>query len=312
MVKVYFETMSFNDIIGQEIAKEIIQKDIMKERLPSSYLFIGPRGVGKKLTAVNLAKAINCYKKGVDPCDNCTNCSLIDKGNFPDCIIVSPDEKGTIKIDRVRELKQAVTLKTIGRRVIIIEDADTMTEEAQNAFLKTLEEPPFDTTIILISSNPNYLFQTIISRCKIVKFRRLSKSEVERLLKTRKVKNAELLANLSGGSMEKAISLLESNTRKLAIKFVNLPVRKRLFTVNTLKDISIEEFLNSLYILYGDMLAQHFGLQVRNTDVEIVDKGLSSTLKGMSIIRRATLALDYYVSSNNILYYLAYNLPEMG
>jgi DNA polymerase-3 subunit delta' len=303
--------MSFGDIIGQEIAKEILQKDITKERVPSSYLFVGPKGVGKKLTAINLAKAVNCYKKGANPCDECVNCRLIDKGNFPDCIIVSPDEKGNIKIERIREIKQTVSFRTMGRRVIIIEDADTMTEEAQNAFLKTLEEPPLDTTIILTSSKPYYLFQTIISRCKIVKFRRLSRLNVEKLLKTRGIKNSELLANLSGGSMERALSLSEFDVRKTAFKFANLTVKERLSTIGTLRNTPIEEFLNPLYILYGDMLIQHFGLQVRNTDFKIADKELSHTLKGMSIIRQAVLALNYNVNSDNILYYLAYNLPEM-
>jgi len=312
VVKIYFEIMSFNDIIGQELAKDILRKDIGKERVSSSYLFVGPKGVGKKLTAISLAKALNCFKGGVDSCDECANCRLIDKGNFPDCITVSPDEKGSIKIEMIREIKQTVSLRTMGRRVIIIEDADTMTEEAQNAFLKTLEEPPLDTTIILTSSKPKHLFQTIISRCKLVKFRRLSNSEVKKLLETRKVKNAELLANLSGGSMERALSLLESGARKIAFKFANLTVRKRLFIVGNLRTTPIEEFLDSLYIFYGDMLAKHFGLQVRNTDLEIVDKELSCIFSGMNIIRRAVLALNHNVNSDNILYYLAYNLPEMG
>ena len=311
MVNEYFRIMSFNDIIGQDIAKEIIQKDIIKGRVASSYLFVGPSGVGKKLTAINLTKTLNCLKKMSEPCDDCVICKLIDKGHFPDLILIYPNEKGNINIDRIRELKQILSLRTTAKRVVIIDDAETMNDEAQNAFLKTLEEPPPDTTIILISSNLNYLFSTIISRCKIVKFRRLNISELEILLKKHGIKNHKLLANLSGGSMGKAVRLSESPVRKEAIKFAHFPVRKRLSVVRNLKDLSIEEFLDSLYVLYGDVLAQHFGLKVRNTDIDLSDKELPLSLKGMDVIREAMLALKYNVNSENVLYRLSYKLPEL-
>ncbi len=304
--------MSFDEITGQDTAKKIIKNDIISGRIASSYLFMGPKGVGKKLVAINFAKALNCQGKKERPCEECINCKFIEKGNFPDLILISPGEKGSIKIDTVRELRQAISFRTKAKRFIIIEDAEALTEQAQNAFLKTLEEPPLDTTIILTTSNPNYLFQTIISRCKIVKFRKLKREEVESLLKVKGAKDYKLLANLSGGSMEKVESLLESNIRRDAVKFAYSPLKKRLSLIGMLKDIPMEDFLNSLYVLYGDMLAQHFGLQVRNVDIDLVDNQPHFSLSGMKVIRRSQIALKYNVIVENILYYLSYELPELG
>lgn len=304
--------MSFKDIIGQEIPKKVLKKDLISGRIASSYLFVGSKGVGKKLTALNFAKALNCQNRTDEPCEECRNCRLIEKGNFPDLLLISSGEKGNISIDKIRELKQTVSLRTPFKRVAIIEDSETLTEEAQNAFLKTLEEPPPDTILILTSSNPNYLFQTIISRCKIVKFRNLNKREVESLLKKRGEKNFKLLASLSGGSMERVDNILEPKAREEAIIFAHLSFRKRLSYVKSLKSISLEVLLDSLYVLYGDILSNHFGLEVRNADLDLMDKDLSLVLEGMKVIRHAMVALKYYVIPEHILYYLSYKLPDIG
>ncbi len=300
--------MSFNEIIGQEIAKALLKKDIQKNRVASSYLFCGKKGVGKKITAQNFAKALNCHGRGEKPCDGCANCNLINSGNFPDLIMVSPNEKGSIKIEIVREIKERLRLRTTGRRVVIVEDADTMTHEAQNAFLKTLEEPPLDTTIILTTSRLHRLFPTIVSRCKIVRFRQLKKEEIVELLKTQGVKKPLFISNLSGGSIERAITFSDLKIRDDAVRFVYLEKKKRLHQFKNFGEV--KELIDCLYIIYGDLLSVNFGLPIKNTDLLFPDIGVESTLMGMGVIEKAIVALNQNVAKKHILHYLAYNLPR--
>jgi len=189
--------MSFKDIIGQDKAASILLRTIQRGRVPSSYIFAGESGIGKKLAAMNLAKALNCLGSGqaeesrglldnpealsggphseIDACDKCPSCRKIDKGIHPDFLLISPDS-GQIRIEEIRAIDDALSLKAFeGRyKIVIVDDADTMNQYAANAFLKTLEEPPEDTLLVLISSNPEHLPDTIKSRCSRLNFTPLS------------------------------------------------------------------------------------------------------------------------------------------
>ena len=157
--------MSFKDVIGQDKAVGILLRTIQRGRVPSSYIFAGESGIGKKLAALNLAKALNCVGKErspenmgllddaasqsggpdseIDACDQCSSCLKIDKGIHPDFLMIAP-ESGQIRIEEIRAIDEALSLKAFeGRyKVVIVDDADTMNQYAANAFLKTLEEPP--------------------------------------------------------------------------------------------------------------------------------------------------------------------------
>lgn len=303
--------MSFNSIIGQETAKRIIKNDLAKAKIASSYLFCGERGVGKKLSAINFAKALNCYNRGLEPCDTCLNCKLIESDSFPDCITVKKEEKGSIKIERVRNIKERLHLRTRERRVVIVEDVDTMTSQAQNAFLKILEEPPFDTTIILTTSKLYRLFPTIISRCKIVKFRRLRREEIKELLKEQGLNKIDLIGRLSGGSIERAKEMSDLKTRDKAVIFLSLDRRSRLSKLGFIGD-NTEGFIDSLYIIYGDLLLCQVGLPVRNSDLALPGLKFSQILRGMETIHKGLSALKQNVNKEHILAYLAYNLPKVG
>ncbi|HET6514201.1 MAG TPA: DNA polymerase III subunit delta' [Thermodesulfovibrionales bacterium] len=180
--------MALRDVIGQDRAVSILLGTLERGRIPSAYLFDGESGIGKRFTALNLAKAINCLKnseglfatpanvkggslKDVDACDVCSACKKIDAGTYPDLVIVAP-EKGEIRVDEIRSVEDALSFKPYEgkKKVVIIDDADTMNQSAANAFLKTLEEPPEDSLLILIASNPGRMPETIRSRCSNVKF----------------------------------------------------------------------------------------------------------------------------------------------
>ncbi|NTU42418.1 MAG: DNA polymerase III subunit delta' [Nitrospirales bacterium] len=168
--------MSLKDTIGQERAVRILLGGIRRDRIPSAVLFSGEGGVGKRLTAMNYAKAVNCLQPvNGDSCDSCISCHKIDSGSHPDLFVVVP-EGDEIRIEEVRKIEDALSLRPLeGRRkVVVMDGADAMNIYAANAFLKTLEEPPQDSLIILVSSDPDSLPDTIRSRCIAVRFRSLS------------------------------------------------------------------------------------------------------------------------------------------
>ncbi|MDQ7787923.1 MAG: DNA polymerase III subunit [Thermodesulfovibrionales bacterium] len=199
--------MALRDVIGQDRAVTILLKTIERERIPSSYLFTGDSGIGKKFTALNLAKTLNCltpssphltkggneqgypkkregYTGALDACDECPSCKKITAGIHPDFLLISP-EGGQIRIEEIRAIDDVLALKAFeGRKkVVIVDDAEAMNPFAANAFLKTLEEPPQDSLIILISSSPDLLPDTIRSRCSTIRFAPLSDGACEEVLK---------------------------------------------------------------------------------------------------------------------------------
>ena len=204
--------MSFRDIKGQDSAIDFLKISVKNDKISHAYMFIGPSGVGKKLTAINFAKAINCLDpKDAGPCDTCSQCKKIDASNHPDVFIFSPlKEDSSFGIDRIRALTKDIGLKPYeGRKkVYILDNADSMTPEAQNALLKTLEEPPSDSVLILIVENINGIFSTVQSRAKRVRFFPIPAKEIEGILvnsyKMEKEK-AEILSRISSGMLGKAL-----------------------------------------------------------------------------------------------------------
>lgn len=164
--------MSFQDIKGHDNIIHFFKKELGLNRIASSYLFFGPDGVGKTLLADTLAKALNCLEVKADSCDRCISCIKIENKNHPDIMRVDKNEKGSITIEMIRNLQQKINLKPYEARTkaFIIQDSHLMTSEAANCLLKTLEEPPKNSVIILITSKAEELFPTVRSRCRQIKF----------------------------------------------------------------------------------------------------------------------------------------------
>ena len=204
--------MSFKDIKGQDNAIEFLKSSIDNNKVSHAYIFIGPDGVGKKSTAINFAKALNCLSpKGGGPCDICAQCRKIDSSNHPDVLISSPaKEESSFGIDRIRAITKDIGLRPYeGRKkVYILDSADSMTQEAQNALLKTLEEPPSESVLILIVENINSIFPTIQSRAKRIRFFSLAPEIIENILidiyKLDKEK-AQILSRISSGELGRAL-----------------------------------------------------------------------------------------------------------
>ncbi|MBM3859619.1 MAG: DNA polymerase III subunit delta' [Verrucomicrobia bacterium] len=165
--------MSFDDFSGDRAVAERLQRSLRENRLAHAYLFAGPRGSGKRAVAATLAQALNCLQRKHDACGRCKSCLDIEKGSHPDVHWVKPESKSRqIKIDQIREFTNAIALKPMDARVKVgvITDAECMNEAAQNAFLKTLEEPPSRTVILLLTGEPQRLLPTILSRCLRLSF----------------------------------------------------------------------------------------------------------------------------------------------
>ena len=206
--------MPFRTITGHRHLLDLIARAVTRGTLPPSVIFAGPEGVGKRLTAVALAQLMNCAApdtvRGPDGCGTCPSCKRIARGVHADVLLIEPGETGAIKIDQVRDAIERAAYRPFEgrRRVVIVDDADTVSPEAQNALLKTLEEPPAASTFVLVTSRPDMLLPTVRSRCQQLRFGRLSPADVASVLMREHAfaeADAHAAAALSDGSIGLAL-----------------------------------------------------------------------------------------------------------
>lgn len=208
--------MPFSQILGHRRLLALLSRALVNDTLPQSLLFAGTRGVGKRRTAVALAEAINCLQPVAnatlprDACGTCSSCRRIARGVHPDVPIVEPGDMGEIKIDQVRDVIDRAGYRPFEgrRRVVILDEADSMRPEAQSALLKTLEEPPSASVFVLVSATPDSLLPTVLSRCQRLRFGELSVDDVaQALVRDHEYdeKEARAAAADSGGSLGQAL-----------------------------------------------------------------------------------------------------------
>ena len=173
----------FEGIIGNDAIKQTLIKSMKLNKISHSYLFLGTEGIGKKMISREFGKMILCLSDE-KYCSNCKSCIEYDSNNNPDFFLIEPIDK-SIKINQIREMQKTIFEKPIisQKKVYIIDNADTMTVEAQNCLLKTLEEPPEFVNIILIGQNENKFLSTIKSRCMIIRFQGIADEEITEYLR---------------------------------------------------------------------------------------------------------------------------------
>ena len=205
--------MPFAAIFGHRQACDLLRAAVARGRVPQSLLFSGPDGVGKRTTAIALAQAVNCPRaREGDACGSCATCQRIARGQHADVVLLDQGEAASIKIqalrDRVLDVAGYRPFEA-ARRVFIIDPADGLTAQAQDALLKTLEEPPSTTILILVTAYPDTLLPTVQSRCRRLRFGPLATADVARVLVEQggvDPSAARTLAASSGGSVAAAMA----------------------------------------------------------------------------------------------------------
>ncbi len=229
--------MTLAAVVGQQRAVDALKGALKFEAVHHAYLFTGPEGVGKELTAIGFAQALLCRERPGEGCGECSACARIFRGNHPDVTWVMPQEEmiarglatraefsstpsRDIRVEQIRVLQERLALRPLegARKVAIIAPADRMNAQSQNALLKTLEEPPSGTTLILTASAPELLLATIRSRCAKIPFGPLPLDFItEKVLSGRHLDKAtaQLVAVMSEGSLARALEVdLEALTRR--------------------------------------------------------------------------------------------------
>jgi DNA polymerase-3 subunit delta' len=215
------------EITGNERVKQLLRRILEARRIPGAMLFAGEEGVGKKLFALEFARALNCKSpQGIEGCGKCPPCVRIAKFNYPQSsesddwkAIIWTDHpdvgmveapKRVLLVDQIRMVEREANYRPYeGKaRVFLIEDADKLNDQSANALLKVLEEPPHTSHIILLTSRPDMLLPTIRSRCQMIRFSPLSPEEIERHLLRNKLAGADearIRARVARGSLGRAV-----------------------------------------------------------------------------------------------------------
>ena len=223
--------MSWDAIAGHELSKRMLQAHLASKQVPGAYLLAGPEGIGKRLLALELAKALACSGGAPTPCDRCQVCLQAAKGTHPDVHVLSPTgASAQIKIDDVRHLIGRLMLRPFNAacQVAILDGAERLTEEAANSLLKILEEPGARAHFILITSQPAHCLPTVRSRCQLIRCAPLPRELVSRLLVERHgcdPARAAQVARDSGGSVSASLALLQRWDVRAALwaRFVQEP-----------------------------------------------------------------------------------------
>jgi DNA polymerase III subunit delta' len=228
----------FDDLVGQDRVAAFLRSATESGQVSHAYLFVGPPGSGKATAAKSLACAIICDDAG---CGTCGDCYRIRRGVHPDAHVVEPEGAAGYLISQVRDIIYDVNLSPMEgqHKVYILKDADLFNDSSANAFLKTLEEPPGDVTIVLLAHSFDAVLPTISSRCQVVRFRRIPSEESASILVAQTGADpAEALAALAaaGGVVPRARDFLASPARREA----------RAVILRTLKDLSFADDLDVL------------------------------------------------------------------
>jgi DNA polymerase-3 subunit delta' len=368
--------MSFDDVIDQALAKKILKGALAKDKLAHAHLFYGEPGVGKWALGLELAKSVNCEKSNSESCDSCSSCVKISKLIHPDIKIIFPvpsantseeaqrfklekienpytivkfNRVANIPVDDIREMQKTLNLKPYeGKRsVVIISDIEKLSYSAGNSLLKTLEEPPPNSLLILTTSNLSALLPTVVSRCQLLRFNRIPYQEIETELEKRfqlDPKLASYYARISRGSLGQAISLATGEAkeiRNLGVEFLRLITKEKPLDVVDFVDgtakaygresiVELFEFITSLmrdvYILMelkekkelinSDLSDQIDKLAENFEDISMVEGGieLSERIKRdcQSNVNLRLALLSFYIKLKYILRHISGRIQRLS
>ena len=285
--------LAFQDILGHDSIKQHFQKAIELHKVSHAYILAGEAGMGRKSLAHAFALTLLCEKGGSQPCMNCHACKQVLSGNHPDLIHVTHEKPGSIGVDDIREqINDTIMIRPYSSyyKVYIVDDAEKMTIQAQNALLKTIEEPPSYAVIILLTINEDLFLPTILSRCVQLKLKPLKDSVIQAYLKETMgipEREAQLYAAFARGNLGKAIKLSDSEEFKDMYKRLlsmlrnikNMDISQLLDYSKKLKEeMDIYECLDFMQVWYRDALM----FKVTNDANLLIFKDEYSTISDMS------------------------------
>lgn len=260
----------FKDVVGHGDIIEYIQNAVKMDKVSHAYILNGPKGSGKKMLANLFAKTLQCECGEAEPCGKCKSCRQADGENQPDIIRVRHEKPNTISVDDIREqINNDILIKPYSSKykVYIIPNADKLTVQAQNALLKTIEEPPAYAVIFLLTENAEVLLPTIRSRCVMLKLRNIKDKLIKKyLMEELQIPDykADICTAFAQGSMGRAIMLATSEhfneIKEEAIQLLKYINEMEMYEiVGAIKNISnykleITDYLDILMIWYRDIL----------------------------------------------------------
>lgn len=309
----------FSDIIGQNLIKEHLQNALKTGNVSHAYIINGERYSGKEFIAKVFAMALQCEKKGIDPCNECHACKQALSDNQPDIIHLTHDKPNVIAVDDIRnQINKDIMIKPYAcdRKIYIISEAEKMNTQAQNALLKTLEEPPAYAVIIILTSNIEALLPTILSRCVVLNMKPVEDKLVKEFL-MREVRvpdyKAEVCAAFARGNIGKA-KILASSEEFDKIKTDAIALLKHIDEMDTNeisltikqmaeRKLEINDFLDILAIWYRDALmfkatADANNLIFRDEMKFIKETASRSTYEGLEIILSSLDVAKSRISAN--------------
>ena len=262
--------MDFRHVVGHEDIISRFRSSIESGKVSHAYIISGEEGSGRSSLAFCYAKALQCEQGGTDSCDNCPSCHQMDSGNHPDVIYVTHAKPGSISVDEIRDqVVNTMDIKPYSSKykIYIIKDSDKMNEPAQNALLKTIEEPPEYGIIILIADNPDKLLPTIRSRCIEINTKPVREKDIRDYLVNNcgiSPDRADFSIEYAQGNLGKAVNLATNVDYQRLINSVidletNIYEMEMEEIVSYLKEaehykMSIEEYLDLMMMWYRDIL----------------------------------------------------------
>lgn len=319
--------MSFADVLNQEIPKKILSGALEKDRLASAYLFYGEVGTGKWALALELAKAINCERSENQACDQCLSCRKIHKLIHPDVKMIFPvpsvktqeeierfkkekiedpytivkfEKNVNIPVDSLREMQRGLHLKPFEgkKKVVIITEVENMHPSSANSLLKTLEEPPKDSHLILTTTDINRLLLTVVSRCQQIRFAKIPSPLIEKRLKEIyqvPEDKASFYAKISNGSLGRAKDYIQGekeNIRNHAVLLVKIAVEGN--TIDMIQKVdellhqwdrnSILEMFEFLISIFRDiyLTLETYSHKVKTDKEELLNYDIASEMVKLS------------------------------
>ena len=311
--------MGFEEILGNEMVKDHFKKAIQNHKISHAYILTGEAGMGRKSIANAFAMTLLCEKGGSEPCMICHSCKQVMSGNHPDLIYVTHEKQGSIGVDDVREqINDTIMIRPYSSyyKIYIVDEAEKMNQQAQNALLKTIEEPPAYAVILLLTTNADSFLPTILSRCITLNLKVVKEDVIKSyLMKTYHIPDyqADVCAAFSQGNVGKAIQLasseefgeLKASVLQLMKRLEDIDLYEMTAAVKQIAEykLTVNDYFDLMMIWFRDVLYMKAtndvnGLIFKDEVYDIKKQAAKRSYQGIETIIRALETAKVRISAN--------------